>query len=1163
VLVDADWYLETYPEVRLSGFDPVHHYVAFGADEGRDPNPFFDSAWYRAQYPDVAALGIPPLLHYMRDGAAELRNPHPRFDAAFYADQHPEAVDNPLLCHLLIGRASGWATEPTIALQDFLPATSKPLTPPSEVTVDIIIPVYRGLAQTQRCLNSVLADDARMPGSVIVIDDRSPEPKLSAWLSRLAASGRISLIRHRRNRGFVASVNVGMAAAGGNDVILLNSDTEVPRGWTRRLAAQAYAEAHIASVSPFSNRATICSYPVEAGGEIPFGLTLAAIDDLAQTANAGRGVAVPTTVGFCMYIRRAALDAVGTFDADAFGRGYGEENDFCLRATAQGWSHRLACDTFVYHEGEVSFGDEAPERLQAWKVLEERYPGYARDVARHVQRNPAAAARMALTVAAFRHSGLPCLLMVSHDLGGGVKRHVDALVARLHGIANVLLMEAAARGVVISVPAIQGHAVLTLAADRVDALAAFLAAVPVARAHVHHLLGVDVDLRALLHRVRLPFDVTLHDYYGICPQVNLLPWPDVQFCGEPAPAVCNACIAHRSSHGASDILIWRRRHAWLFIEAERVLCPSADSRDRLLRYVPSARVVLAPHEAPEAGAPVAPKLRRGARLRVAVIGVLAGQKGATAVVTLAEALDPDAIELHLIGYPDDPLPPLAAARIRCTGAYEEADLPALIASVRPHVAWFPAQWPETYSYTLSAAIAAGLPIVASRIGAFPERLEGRALTWLCPPDSSADDWLAAFATVRAAFDSPDRRRPLSKPLPQAADFYAEAYPNTLRKTVAVARPIDLRRPGRLSVVVVPDAFDTGAPTPCAYIRLLQPLDHPAIGAAIDVVVADAETALDYRADVIATQRHAVPDLEAAERLAAHCQRHGITLLYDLDDDLLHVPAWHPEYAELRLKAGVVRRMLSAADAIWVSTEPLRASLARVGLASRVVANAIDERLWSTYAPPLWRPPVGPFRIVYMGTATHDGDFAIVATALERLIKATPGRIGFDMVGVSASADLPEWVNRAGLSVNASRSYPGFVDWLTRRRDWNGGWDIGIAPLVDSPFNRCKSAIKAMDYAALGLPVLASEVAPFRGSLADGQGGTLVRNTPVAWHAALALLAGDPRRRRALAEGGRAALHARHTLAAQAEERRAAWHGLANTTSAADKAPSTRRAARRQ
>ena len=433
VLVDADWYTDKYADVRRAGLEPVRHYSEYGAQEGRDPNPFFDGAWYRSQYADVAASGILPLLHYLRDGAAELRNPHPRFDAVFYVQQHPEAASNPLLYHLLVGRARGWITEKPIDAADYLPSKLPALKTPTKVGVDIVIPVYRGFVQTQRCLELVLADDARMPGDIVVIDDRSPEPKLSAWLGKLAATGTIRLIRNAKNLGFVASVNKGMRAADPRDVILLNSDTEVPRGWTRRLAAQAYAAPKIASVSPFSNRATICSYPANTGGDMPFGLPLAALDGAAQSANAGRSVDVPTTVGFAMYIRRAALDEVGTFDAATFGRGYGEENDFCLRATARGWTHRLACDTFVYHEGEVSFGTQAPELSQAWQLLTERYPAYAGQVALHVQADAVGPARMALTIALFLRSGLPCLLMVSHQLGGGVKRHVDALAARLIG----------------------------------------------------------------------------------------------------------------------------------------------------------------------------------------------------------------------------------------------------------------------------------------------------------------------------------------------------------------------------------------------------------------------------------------------------------------------------------------------------------------------------------------------------------------------------------------------------------------------------------------------------------------------------------------------------------------------------------------------------------
>src|SRR5579863_561325 len=207
---DPDWYQTRYPDIAASGIDPLFHFVNFGAAEGRDPNRFFDGGWYLVHYPDVATSGQHPLVHYLQVGASELRNPHPRFDAVYYVDQHPEAAANPLLYHLLFGAARGWLTEKPIPIRDYLPSGVAPPRAPPGIVVDVVIPVYRGLAQTQRCIASVFADQERPAGRVIVVDDHSPEPKLSAWLDTLAAGGRITLVRNRRNRGFVASVNVGI-----------------------------------------------------------------------------------------------------------------------------------------------------------------------------------------------------------------------------------------------------------------------------------------------------------------------------------------------------------------------------------------------------------------------------------------------------------------------------------------------------------------------------------------------------------------------------------------------------------------------------------------------------------------------------------------------------------------------------------------------------------------------------------------------------------------------------------------------------------------------------------------------------------------------------------------------------------------------------------------
>ena len=176
---------------------------------------------------------------------------------------------------------------------------------------------------------------------------------------------------------------------------------------------------------------------------MPAGMTLAGIDEACRVVNAGRFVTAPTTVGFCMYIRRAALDAVGLFDADTFGAGYGEENDFCLRATALGWTHHIACNTFVWHQGGASFGDSAPARIGvATRLLLARHPAYETLVAQHVQHEENAPYRFAVTMALFRASELPTVLLITHDLDGGVRRHVRELVARDAGQVRYLLLPA-------------------------------------------------------------------------------------------------------------------------------------------------------------------------------------------------------------------------------------------------------------------------------------------------------------------------------------------------------------------------------------------------------------------------------------------------------------------------------------------------------------------------------------------------------------------------------------------------------------------------------------------------------------------------------------------------------------------------------------------------
>ena len=270
--------------------------------------------------------------------------------------------------------------------------------------VDVIIPVYQDLAVTHRCLDSVLGHRQQRLHEVIVIDDASPDPDLARYLDELAAAGRITLLRNAANQGFVVTANQGLALHLDRDVVLLNSDTEVTGDWLDRLMRCAYATTTTGTVTPFSNNATLCSYPRPGvANKLPPGLSLAETDALFQRANAGRWLEIPTAVGFCMYIRRDCLQAVGAFDEHNFGLGYGEENDFCMRAARRGWRHALSADTFVYHLGGVSFGERRTAlQEQGRKQLALLHPDYEKKVHDFIRLDPVKPLRYAVDLARSR-----------------------------------------------------------------------------------------------------------------------------------------------------------------------------------------------------------------------------------------------------------------------------------------------------------------------------------------------------------------------------------------------------------------------------------------------------------------------------------------------------------------------------------------------------------------------------------------------------------------------------------------------------------------------------------------------------------------------------------------------------------------------------------------
>ena len=630
--------------------------------------------------------------------------------------------------------------------------------PPNPHPVDVIIPIYRGLAETRACLQSVLATVPEVLGEIVVINDASPEPELVAWLEELTAHNhRLTLLHNPENRGFVQTCNRGMALHVERDVVLLNSDTEVANDWLTRLRDCAYRDRRIGTVTPFSNNATICSYPrFCADNALPHGWTTEQLDALFSRCNQGDPTDIPTAIGFCMYVRRDCLRETGYFDERHFGKGYGEENDFSMRAKALGWRHVLCAEVFVYHAGSVSFADhQNHQKRQAMTVLNRLHPDYEPLVHRHIAQDPARPFRLRADLARLTYHGLPVILLITHDRGGGTKRHTEELSELFADTLLFLILRPGGNGQYLLSWLCLGEA-LELIYDLpndADVLLECLQALAVQRVHFHHTLGLPPLLLNLPARLDVPYDFTIHDYYACCPQISLTHYQNY-YCDEPDDNGCNRCLAILPAPGGGDIQAWRQRYRAFLARAARVLAPSCDAASRFIRYFPEANVVFAPH--PDLKDYDCPKpkplpLALDAPLRIAVLGALSPIKGADILEQCAsDAYQRDLpLRFQLFGYAYRDLRRPPRDFLQVHGPYDDADLPSLLAKAQPNLVWFPAQWPETYSYTLSVCLKLGLPVVVPDLGAFPERVAGRPWSWVRPWRQSSRAWNDFFMQIKA------------------------------------------------------------------------------------------------------------------------------------------------------------------------------------------------------------------------------------------------------------------------------------------------------------------------------------------------------------------------------------------------------------------------------
>jgi glycosyltransferase involved in cell wall biosynthesis/GT2 family glycosyltransferase len=698
------------------------------------------------------------------------------------------------------------------------PSASRP------ATVEVIIPIYGAPEALGPCLRSVRAATDLTRHRVTLVLDGPQEGAVESLVSELAGGHpeAVRVLRNEARIGFVGSVNRGMSAPA-HDVVLLNSDTVVTARWLEKLIDAAYSSGDAGTVTSLSNYATLCSVPRPFEENLlPTGFDVATFAELVEAASARSYPRVPTGVGVCFYIRRALLDDIGLFDAQRFGLGYGEENDFCMRALARGWLNLVDDATFIYHAGHRSFGvaRKAQER-RAGSAMRRLHPRYMATIAELMRRDPLAPVRTQITAALTKHRApaeAPRRRIV-HLVHGwppfqqaGTELYAKWLVRQQQSTHDVAVYTRSAD------PVRADGAALDLFDDGVRVRLVtnnFTARNPLRRnairdrrlerdferflkeerpdlLHVHHLAGHAFSLVSVARRLRIPIVLQIQDWWFLCARVNLCD-RDGNRCSGPAPAKCSRCATLTKVPPAP---FWNRLLHNRRIDAARAaiaacdvyVAGSAAIRDDYVRagVIPASKAF---HVIPYGIDIVAPPdARPPARLpiRFGYVGSIAPHKGLHLAVEAMRSFDPSEATLHAWGdlsalpqYVEGMRRATGDAAVVFEGRFDESDKPRVFAAM--DVLLVPSIGLESFGLAAREAMTCGVPVLASAGGALGEMFE----PGVCGDFFPAGDAAALRALMRRVVDDPalvDRwvaRLPRTKRIEEHADEIARVYDSVL------------------------------------------------------------------------------------------------------------------------------------------------------------------------------------------------------------------------------------------------------------------------------------------------------------------------------------------------------------------------------------------------
>lgn len=644
--------------------------------------------------------------------------------------------------------------------------------------VDIIVPVYNAYEYTEECIKSVLKNTDLNKHRLILINDKSPDEKIMPMLQKYVSENedkQIVVLENEENSGFVKTVNRGMCYSK-NDVILLNSDTEVTNNWLEKMITCAYSNDYIATATALTNNGTIASVPnFGVDNDLPKNMTLEQYAKMIEDISLKRYPELTTGNGFCMYIKRNVIEEIGLFDDITFEKGYGEENDFCYRALDHGYTNVLCDDTFIYHKGTQSFKKENLTKTRAaiiddhMKKLRAKYPIYTTKTDQFLALNPIKDISKNVLLNTLIYKKRKVLFLVNEweenmEMTGGTSLHLKDIILGikentacfvlapfkydLNTFKLYLYSGEYGKEIASFKTDINLYGQITYTNDSYkEMIKTIFDSFHIELLHVHHFLFQTFDAIDIAKERNVYSIITLHDLYMSCPSINMV--YEEKFCEVNKNRNCEKCLKNRYGVESDILQNWRTTCKKVLEKFDKIIVPSQNTKEQFEKIYKDLKIEVIEHGVNLIKIDNKKETKRNEDVfNVSFVGAMAPHKGSRILTELIKKNKDNAIKIHLIGKSEDKNLNKNTSNYINHGAYRRGELPKLLVENNIDLVCIFATWPETYSYTLTETYMAKVPVLTFDIGAVGDRVKKDKLGWVIPFDEKVDKILEKIQDIR-------------------------------------------------------------------------------------------------------------------------------------------------------------------------------------------------------------------------------------------------------------------------------------------------------------------------------------------------------------------------------------------------------------------------------